>query len=95
MESEKLLERKLAAKVKQNLSGIAIKLNSISFNGLPDRMCLIPGGRIFFVEVKTTNQKPRKIQSVVHSKLRRLGFKVYVIDSSTQIQKLIEEYESS
>lgn len=87
IESEKLLERKLSKKI-ESLGGWSIKLLSTYVTGLPDRLCLLPGGKAFFVEVKTTKQKPRKIQLIIHNKLRNLGFKVLIIDTSEQIEKL-------
>ncbi len=89
IESEKLLERKLSEKVK-GLGGWAIKINTLQVTGLPDRLCLLPGGRVFFAEIKTTGERPRKIQKYVHEKLRKLGLKVYVIDDSKQINQIIE-----
>lgn len=93
MESEKLLEKKLADKVKK-LGGLAIKLVCLHFVGLPDRLILMPGGVCFFVEVKTTKQKPRKIQLLVHKKLRGLGFEVYVVDSSEQITHILKDFNN-
>lgn len=91
-ESEKLLERKLSVSV-QKLGGISIKLVATYLVGLPDRICLLPQGRMFFAEIKTTGEKPRKIQVIVHNKLRALGFKVVVIDSTEQLNQIIKEYE--
>jgi len=88
-ESEKLLERKLAHGVKEK-GGICLKLPAIHFAGIPDRLCLFPGGWFVFVELKTTGEKPRRIQSVVHSRLRRMGFEVLIIDKSEQIINLLK-----
>jgi hypothetical protein len=85
--NEKDLEKKLNAKIK-SLGGIPIKLLSYLFAGLPDRMCLLPGGRIIFVELKTTGKLPTRIQIIVHRKLRDLGFVVLVIDTLKQINDL-------
>ena len=93
IESEKKLERSLKNAVEDNLKGLCLKLLSAHITGLPDRLCLIPGGRIFFAEIKTTGEKPRKIQTFMHNKIRGLGFRVEVIDSSEQIKKLVQEYE--
>lgn len=92
VESEKLIERKLVQKVNA-VGGMCIKLLTHQLIGLPDRMCLFPGGRIVFVELKTTGKKPRKIQEVIHSKLRALGFKVEVIDTTEGVTNFINEYE--
>jgi len=91
LESEKLLERKLNLGVKK-LGGWSIKLLTTHVIGLPDRMILLPGGRIFFAEIKTTHKKPAYIQHVVHNKFRALGFKVYVLDSTEDITQLLDDY---
>lgn len=91
-ESEKVLERKLSHGV-QRLGGWCIKLVPIHLNGLPDRMCLLPGARIFFAEVKSTGKKPRKIQRVVCNRIRQLGFRVEIIESTEQIKKILKDYE--
>ena len=92
MESEKLLENKLREKIK-HIGGWSIKLLSTHINGLPDRMCLMPNGKIFFAEIKGTGLKPSPVQRLIHKKLRKLGFRVEVIDNSEQIISLIKEYE--
>lgn len=84
LESEKVLERKLCTEVKK-LGGLAIKLLSSQMTGLPDRLCLLPGGRVYFVELKSTGEKPTKIQEVIHKRLESLGFEVFVIDSTEGI----------
>ena len=93
IESEKYLERKLVKKVKE-VGGMAIKLIPTFLNGIPDRMCLFPGGKIIFVEMKTTGQKPRKLQTHVHKRLTRLGFVVLVIDTSEGIENLIQWFQN-
>ena len=49
---EKQIENKLATETKK-LGGIALKFVSPSFDGMPDRLVLIPDGHIAFVELKT------------------------------------------
>ena len=90
IESEKLLEKKLSLKI-QDIGGICLKLPAIHVSGIPDRLCLLPRGRVFFAEIKTTKQKVRKLQALWHKKLRDLGFDVYVIDTSEQIESAIDE----
>ena len=91
-ESEKVLERSLKKLVENTMNGLCIKLLSQHLIGLPDRLCLLPGGRAFFVELKSTGKKPRKIQIIVHNRLRSLGFRVYVIDSSESLNALSKEW---
>lgn len=47
--------------------------------GLPDRLLLIPGGRVWFVEFKTPTGRVSKIQQWVHRRLAGLGFRVSVV----------------
>jgi hypothetical protein len=89
-ESEKVLEKMLVRKVKQ-LGGMCIKLETNYMAGLPDRLCLLPKAKIFFVEVKSTGETPDPIQRVIHKMLRRIGFTVYVADTSSLINKIIDD----
>jgi hypothetical protein len=91
-ESEKVLEKKIITAT-QNAGGMSIKLLSNYIGGLPDRLCLLPGGQLLFVEVKTTGEKPRPIQVLMHMTLRRLGFQVEVIDSSVRIKEVFDVFE--
>jgi len=77
--SEKYFERKLKEAVKKQ-GGLCIKLLS-SITGLPDRMCLLPRGRIFFCELKSTGKNRSGRQRLIHNKLSQLGFKSYLIDN--------------
>lgn len=90
LESEKVIERKLVERVKK-AGGLCIKLLTSQYIGLPDRLCLFPNGKIVFVELKSTGQKPRKIQVFVHNKLRSLGFQVEIIDSTEGVENLVIE----
>lgn len=90
VDSEKLIERKLVELVKIN-NGMCIKLLCDQLIGLPDRLCLFPGHKIAFVELKTTGQKPRRIQAYIHKKLRTLGFRVEVIDTAEDVINFIED----
>lgn len=90
MKSEKQIEAILACEVKKH-GGIAPKFTSPGFAGMPDRIILLPGGRIAFAELKAPGKKPRRLQVARHRLLRRLGFRVYVIDSTEQIGGVIDE----
>ena len=90
IDSEKLVERRLVELVKIN-NGMCIKLLCDQLTGLPDRLCLFPGHKIVFVELKTTGKKPRRIQAYMHKKLRALGFRVEVIDTVEGVNKFIED----
>ena len=84
MDREKAIEQRLVKEVK-NVGGIALKFVSPGYDGMPDRIVLLPHGKIAFVEVKAPGCKPRPLQMSRHVMLRRLGFKVYVLDDERQI----------
>jgi hypothetical protein len=54
-------------------------------------MVLLPGERVFFAELKRPGEKPRKLQGAVHRMLRKLGFRVYVIDSKDGVLEAIRD----
>lgn len=87
---EKDIEKKLKEAVKA-VDGIALKFVSPSYNGMPDRIVLMPKGRIGFVETKDKGKKPRALQRTRHKQLRMLGFKVFTLDRPEQIEKIIKE----
>ena len=91
---EKQIENKLASEVKK-AGGIAMKFVSPSFDGMPDRLVLLPDGHIAFVELKAPGKKPRLLQLARHRLLRSLGFRVYVIDSVEQIGGMLDEVRAS
>ena len=91
---EKTLEQKFRAAVKA-VGGLALKFTSPGFDGVPDRIVLLPGGKMAFVEVKAPGEKPRPLQLARHRLLRRLGFKVYVLDDGSQIGGMIDEIQSA
>lgn len=90
--NEKYIEKALVTEVK-NRGGLALKLYSPSYIGVPDRLVLIAFGHIGFVEVKAPNKAPRPIQVKRHEELRRLGFKVYVLDAKEKIEEILNEIE--
>ena len=91
---EKVIEHKLLTEVKK-IGGLALKFVSPGFDGMPDRIVLLPGGKIGFVEVKAPGKKPRPLQIARHKSLMKLGFSVYVIDSVEQIGAILDEIQST
>lgn len=90
-EYEKDLEKQLAERVEE-LGGWAIKILPFLVAGLPDRLCLFPEGLAVFVEVKETGKEPSKIQKFIHRRLAKIGFKVWIVDSTKDIDNLIKTY---
>ncbi len=91
---EVTIERKLVAAAKKR-GGICPKWVSPGYDGMPDRIVLLQGGKIGFVEVKSPGEKSRPLQLSRHRLLRRLGFPVYVLDAEERIGEILDEIQTS
>lgn len=87
---EKQIEQKLIKAVKSE-GGLALKFTSPGFDGVPDRLILLPGGRAAFTEVKAEGRKPRPLQERRKTQLEALGFPVYILDDEFQISWIISK----
>lgn len=77
-QTEDSVEGHLLKRVKA-VGGICIKLPAIWYSGIPDRLVLLPGGKVLFVELKRpVGGKFEPGQPMWLRKLARLGFAVYV-----------------
>lgn len=87
---EKDIERKLVTAVRK-LGGIAYKFVSPGNNGVPDRIVLMPGGRIDFVELKTEVGTLTKLQKMQIKRIRGLEQMVRVLYGEAEVDAYIEE----
>lgn len=87
---EKTIEQALIRAVLKR-GGLCPKFVSPGYDGMPDRIILMPGGRMAFVEVKAPGEKPRPLQVYMHAQLRILGFDVCVIDSLEGVRGVIKK----
>ena len=87
---EKSLERLLVRRV-TDMGGLALKFVSPGMAGVPDRLLLLPDGKIAFVEMKAPGKEPSPLQRLRHEQLRDLGFRVYVVDSKEDIGGILCE----
>lgn len=92
--TEKYIEQKLVRAVKER-GGIAPKFVSPGLDGVPDRIVLLPMGRMAFVELKAPGKKMRPLQVKRKTQLEALGFLVYCIDGVEQIGGVLDEIQSS
>ena len=76
---EKTVEAALVARVKA-LGGMCDKFNS-GRRSVPDRIVILPGNRVIFVECKAPGKKPTPLQLRDHQRRQDLGCDVRVIDS--------------
>jgi hypothetical protein len=83
---ERDIERALIAKVK-TLGGTAEKFVSPQKRSVPDRLVILPGGRIIFVELKAPGKRPTDNQARDHERRRALGCDVRVIDNLEDVKE--------
>ena len=86
--AEKDIEHKLVDEVKRK-GGRALKFVSPGFAGVPDRIVLMPKGRITFVELKAPGEKMRPLQLRRKRQLETLGFRVLCVDSFEKIDEAL------
>ena len=90
MMKEKQIEKRLKKEV-EKIGGLSLKFTSPGMAGVPDRLVLLPKGRIAFVELKAPGKILRPLQLKRKEQLEVLGFKVYVIDSYKKIDEFTQE----
>ena len=90
---EKTIEAKLVRTVK-SMGGLTPKFVSPGLDGMPDRIVLLPHGKMAFIEVKAHGKKPRPLQVRRKSQLESLSFSVYCLDDATQIGEMLDEIQS-
>ncbi|WP_096269385.1 VRR-NUC domain-containing protein [Paucisalibacillus globulus] len=86
---EKEIEEYLRKEVKK-AGGKAYKFESPGNDGVPDRIVVFPGNRIYFIELKAPGKKPRPLQVKQMRDLRNFGCKADVIDSKEKVDNFIE-----
>ncbi len=87
--SEKEIEKKLKKKV-EALGCMCLKFESPGYTGVPDRMILIPGGEVIFVELKAPGKKERPRQDYVQEQFRKRGFMVInTVDSIEKVERVV------
>ena len=87
---ERDLERKLS-KATAERGGFCLKFTPTNWVGAPDRLVVLPGGRIGFVEIKAPGQRARPLQLARHRQLRKLGCYVAVLDDPAKVDTILDE----
>lgn len=90
MISEREIERYFKAQLEKR-GALVFKFVSPGQAGVPDRVVLLPGGRVVFAEMKAPGEKPRPLQRAVFARMARAGHPVYIIDSREAVKKFMEE----
>lgn len=90
---EKCIERKLVEKVR-TIGGRAYKFVSPGNAGVPDRLIILPGGKIGFAEMKRPGGKASKLQENQIRFLRNLDCDVEILSTTEHIDKFLEKIQS-
>ena len=88
MESEKNTERYLVKEVAK-LAGEAYKFTSPGRRFVTDRLCVLPKGLIWFIEVKSEGQKPTPGQQREIQRLTKKGHYVTWVDTKAKVDSII------
>lgn len=91
MVSEKQVEAYLAKQCKA-AGGMSYKFSSPSHRGVPDRICLFPGGVVVFVELKSPRGKTSALQDKTIRDMQALGAEVHIINSKEKVDAFISTY---
>lgn len=91
---ERDVEQALIRAVRKS-GGLCLKFVSPGWDGAPDRICLLPGGRAVFVELKAPGRKPRPLQEARHRQLEKMGFPVVVVDRKEMIPETLQKIAKS
>ena len=89
--SEKSIEEYLRDQVRK-IGGRAYKFISPGNAGVPDRLVILPGGDLFFVELKAPGGKTTKLQNKRIKEIAMLGRVVFIADSKEEIDRILALY---
>ncbi len=92
--NEKLIEKKLREEIKK-MGGMALKFLPNFWVGAPDRIVLMPKGKVYWVETKSTGDNLRPIQETRKKQLEKLGFQVFKIDDQESLNKFLQEVQDN
>ena len=87
--SEKSIEKYLIEQAEAN-GLLCLKYSNPNMVGYPDRLLVLPGGSVVWVELKSKGRKPTKIQQIRIAELIGMGHLVKVIDNKADIDELIK-----
>lgn len=91
---EKEVEAALVKAAKKR-NGVALKFVSPGLSGVPDRLVLLPDGKIGFIELKSLGKKMRLLQEKRKSQLERLGFLVFCLDSKEEVEVMLDAIQAA
>lgn len=88
---EKEIEKRFKRAIEKK-GGLCFKWVSPGTRGVPDRIVLLPGGKMYLVEMKRPGGVCSPVQKLLHKKIEALGTRVYVVASDEEADRLLEEW---
>lgn len=85
---EATIERKCAALALQQ-GAVLIKL--LKRTGWPDRECILPNGRHFYVEFKRPGGELSPVQRHIQSQLVAMGHQYFEVDNAHMFKRILAE----
>lgn len=93
MPLERDIERRVRLLVETRYGGVMLK--QTWRRGAPDRLIILPGGKVLFLELKRPGEKPKKIQKHWIAYLNDLGVPATWADSYREAAAVIEKLHSN
>ena len=87
---EKGVEKYFVAEMKKAMPPGTQIIKYEARRGEPDRICLLPGGRAIFVELKRPGKNLRDEQERAFERLMSLGFEVHLINSRELVDSFVK-----
>lgn len=86
---EKDIEKWIRQQI-ENMGGKFMKFVSPGNNGVPDRIAIMPGGHIWFVELKTDTGELAPIQTWQIEQLKKLDVPAIVVRGMTDARAFVD-----
>jgi len=91
-----LLEKQIEARLRKRVNemgGLFYKFVSPGNDGVPDRIAVLPGGRVWFIELKTDGGRASSLQEWQIGQLRKRGANAIIIKGNEEADVWCREME--
>lgn len=74
----------------ERAGGTCEKFKTPGRRSVPDRICSLRPGKVFFIEFKAPGKRPTPAQTRDHERRRARGFRVYVVETKGRVLSIIQ-----
>ena len=89
-QTESEIERKFVSLLK-DAGALTYKFVSPGNPGVPDRIVILPGGKVLFVELKSEIGRTKKLQDYQLDRISKLGAPTYVLHGAAEVKQFVKE----